>query len=174
MSFTFTSMALAQLDYGKTVIYIVRHAEKDTGNNPALTLAGQQRAGELMRYLRNKNIHRIYSTAYRRNEMTADSMRLQLHIDTTHYSPKPTSQELFNLIKANADLGKKLLFIGHSNTVPLLVKNFGYNDYAPTDLADDAFDDLFILRFKRNKVKMKHKKYGKLSIISATAPMKMN
>lgn len=172
MSFTFTSMAMAQHSYGKTVIYIVRHAEKDTGNNPGLTTAGQQRAGDLMRYLRHKNIHRIYTTNYRRNDMTADSLRLQLHIDTVHYSPKATSAKLFEMIKANADLNTHILFIGHSNTVPLLLKNFGYNDYPYSDLADNAFDDIFKLRFKKNKVKMKHKKYGKRYGPPSQVPMK--
>ena len=34
---------------GKTTIYLVRHEEKEEGNDPGLTTAGKQRAGDLMR-----------------------------------------------------------------------------------------------------------------------------
>ena len=45
----------AQLPKGisvKTNLYFVRHAEKETGNDPALTEKGKKRAGDLMRYLK--------------------------------------------------------------------------------------------------------------------------
>ncbi len=153
----------AQNDYGNTTIYIVRHAEKDTGNNPTLTAGGKNRAGDLMRYLKKEKINHIYSTPYKRTEMTGDSLRIARHIDTFHYPPKPTPGQLFELLKKNKDLGKSVLFIGHSNTVPLLVKNFGVIDYPQADLPDTAFDDIFIIRFKKGKPEVKHKKYGQPS-----------
>ena len=39
---------------GKTIIYQVSHAEKKEGNDPELTLAGKQRAGDLMRLLKKQ------------------------------------------------------------------------------------------------------------------------
>jgi broad specificity phosphatase PhoE len=150
----------AQADYRNTTIYLVRHAEKDTGNNPALTAGGRQRAGDLMRYLKKEKISHIYCTPYKRTEMTADSVRINKGIEVIHYSPKATWMELTDLLKKNNDLGKKVLFIGHSNTVPLLIKNFGVTDYPQVDLPDNAFDDIFIIRFKKGKATVKHKKYG--------------
>ncbi len=66
------------LPNAKTKIYIVRHAEKESGNDPQLTVAGRNRAGDLMRTLKNKHIRHIYVTQYRRTQMTGDSMRIQL------------------------------------------------------------------------------------------------
>lgn len=152
--------AFGQHRWQGTTIYIVRHAEKDTGNNPVLRPPGLQRSGDLSRYLARKNISRIYTTPFRRNEMTADSLRLQHHIDTTHYSPKPSAEELYNLVKANGDLGKNILFVGHSNTVPLLIRNFGVSSYPQTDLPDNAYDNIYRLRFKNHQVKLKAKKFG--------------
>ncbi|MEO7446182.1 MAG: hypothetical protein ABIT96_10625, partial [Ferruginibacter sp.] len=93
-------------------------------------------------------------------EMTADSLRLQHHIDTTHYPPEPTTDELYNLVKNNDDLGKNILFIGHSNTLPLLIRNFGVSTYPQTDLPDNVYDNIYRLRFKKDRVKLKSKKFG--------------
>ena len=67
-----------------TSIYIVRHAEKQTGKDPLLTADGNARAGDLMRELKNKKIKRIYVTEYKRTQHTADSLHLQLNTDTVH------------------------------------------------------------------------------------------
>ena len=90
----FASAVNAQVDYRKTTIYIVRHAEKDTGNNPILTAGGKLRAGDLMRYFKKEEINHIYTTPYRRTEMTGDSLRIKRGIDTLHYPPKPTPEQL--------------------------------------------------------------------------------
>ena len=50
---------VAAQDTFKGTLYIVRHAEKDTGNNPALSVAGQKRAGDLYRALKDKKIDLI-------------------------------------------------------------------------------------------------------------------
>lgn len=156
-------MLFAQADYNKTTIYIVRHAEKDTGDNPTLTADGRQRAGELKRFLKKVKINHIYSTPFRRTEMTADSLKIYKGIDVIQYPAKATWVELTELLKKNNDLGKTVLFIGHSNTVPLLIKMFGVSDYPQVDLPDKAFDDIFIIHFKKGKAIVKHKKYGQPS-----------
>ncbi|MEO6405363.1 MAG: histidine phosphatase family protein [Ferruginibacter sp.] len=153
----------AQADYRNTTIYIVRHAEKDTGNNPVLTEGGRQRAGELMRLLKKVKLHHIYTTPFRRTEMTADSIRIKKGTDTIHYAAKPSAESLFTLLQRNNDIGKKVLFVGHSNTVPLLLKNFGVVDYPQADIPDDAFDNIFIIHFKKGKPTLENKKYGKPS-----------
>ncbi len=161
--------ANAQLPAGitsKTKIYLVRHAEKDTGNNPPLTLAGYKRAGDLMRTLENKNIQRIYSTPTRRTMQTGDSLRLLQHIDTILYKADTTGEGLCNKIIAAADAGKTILVIGHSNTVPKLIRRLGVTGYAAKDLPDSEFDNLFLITYKRGKVKLKAMKYGGASGVS--------
>ncbi|MEO7265185.1 MAG: histidine phosphatase family protein [Ferruginibacter sp.] len=157
----------AQIDYRNTTIYLVRHAEKDTGNNPTLTEGGRHRAGDLMRYLKKAKINHIYSTAYKRTEMTGDSLRVNRAIEMVNYPPKANWMELTELLKKNNDLGKTVLFIGHSNTIPLLIKTFGIADFPQADLPDNSFDDIFIIRYKKGKAVVKRKKYGQPSDKSA-------
>jgi len=56
LSFTVETIYAQQVYTGKRTLYIVRHAEKDTGTNPAISTAGKQRAGDLYRSLKNKKI----------------------------------------------------------------------------------------------------------------------
>jgi phosphohistidine phosphatase SixA len=163
--------ALSQPPTGFTTsakIYLVRHAEKDTGNNPSLTDDGKKRAGDLMRALKNKNIQRIYVTQYKRTQMTGDSLRLQLGIDTLHYLADTTGLDVYNKIISNADGGKNILIIGHSNTVPKIIKKLGGESIVPFLIPDTEFDNLYVLQYKRKKVKLKKMKYGKASGNSAS------
>ncbi|MEI9957485.1 MAG: histidine phosphatase family protein [Ferruginibacter sp.] len=51
---------------------------KESGKDPVLTKEGNQRAGDLMRTLKDKHIKRIYVTQFKRTQMTGDSLRIQL------------------------------------------------------------------------------------------------
>ena len=147
-----------------TSIYLVRHAEKGTGNDPVLTGAGNKRAGDLMRTLKSKKIRHIYVTDYRRSGLTADSMRLQLGIDTVHYDAADTTgADLIAKIKAHHDFGKAILVIGHSNTIPQLIKDLGVKNYKPGNIPDNEFDNIYLIKYKGNKTYLLHQKYGKRS-----------
>jgi broad specificity phosphatase PhoE len=150
-----------------TKIYLVRHAEKDTGNNPPLTATGFKRAGDLMRTLKSKNIQRIYSTPTRRTMQTADSLRLLQNTDTLLYKADTTGEGLFAKITAAGDAGKTILIVGHSNTVPKLIRKLGVTDYWVKDLPDNEFDNLFLITYKKKKAKLKAMKYGAASGTSA-------
>jgi phosphohistidine phosphatase SixA len=151
-----------------TNIYLVRHAEKESGNDPLLTEAGRKRAGDLARTLKDKNIQRVYITKYRRTQMTADSMRVQLGIDTVHYLADTTGEDLVNKLKKNNDLGKTILVIGHSNTIPKIIRALGVPDYLANDIPDNEFDNLFLVSYTENKAVLTKKKYGSASQPSAT------
>ncbi len=161
---------LAQLPGGltaQTKIYLVRHAEKDTGNNPQLTAAGRKRAGDLLHILQNKNVQRIYATQFKRTQQTGDSLRIQLHIDTLLYKADTTGESIYNKIIAAGDGGKTILIIGHSNTVPKIIRRLGAADFPAKDIPDNEFDNLYLLTYKKGKVKVEIKKYGDASGTSA-------
>ncbi|MFT3908576.1 MAG: histidine phosphatase family protein [Ferruginibacter sp.] len=146
-----------------TNIYLVRHAEKEAGRDPQLTEVGKKRAGDLVRTLKDKKISRIYVTNYRRSWMTADSLRLQLGIDTVVYIPDTTGVGLLTKIKENNDFGKTILVVGHTNTIPHLIRVLGVDDYMTNDIPDEEFDNLYLVQYKKNKVYLEHKKYGAAS-----------
>jgi phosphohistidine phosphatase SixA len=159
--------------FAKTKIYLVRHAEKQTGTDPELTDAGKKRAGDLMRALQNKNVQRIYVTQFKRTQMTGDSMRLQLGIDTVHYQADENGIDLFNKIAAHNDFNTTILIIGHSNTLPDYIKKLGVANYPQVNIVDTEFDNLFKVYYKRPfvfsrfKAHVKKGKYGVVSAVSA-------
>ncbi len=166
---TFGSMLHAQqvLPNSQTKIYIVRHAEKESGNDPGLTPAGRVRAGDLVRKLKHKHIRRIYVTQYRRTQMTGDSMRIQLGIDTVHYIADTTGVDLLNKIIAHNDRQHTILVIGHSNTIPKIIRKLGVMNFPQENMADNEFDNLFLVRHKKHKARLTKMKYGMSSQPSA-------
>jgi broad specificity phosphatase PhoE len=164
------SMAQLQNPVGKNgVIYIVRHAEKESGKDPLLTTEGNRRAGDLMRTLNDKHIKKIFVSEFKRTQNTADSMRLQLGSDTVHYIADTNCTDLFNSIrKNNIRNNKPILIISHSNIIQKIIYKLGINDFPQQNIGDTEFDNLFIIRYKNNVPKLEQKKYGKTSGASAT------
>lgn len=165
--FLIHSEIAAQQESAVTKIFIVRHAEKEAGKDPVLTPAGKTRAGDLMRALQGESIQKIYVSQYRRTQMTGDSMRIQLGIDTVHYTADTTCDDLINAIMEHRDFGKTILIISHSNIVPRIIRKLGVTDYPQTDIPDEEFDNLFLVTYKNQKAKVKQTKYGAKSGVSA-------
>lgn len=161
--------ALAQANiFGEhATIYLVRHAEKGSGNDPLLTDDGNKRAGDLARLLKNKSIGRIYVTEYKRTQNTGDSLRIQLGIDTVHYLSDTSCLDVLDKIKVHKDTDKPILIIGHSNTIPLIIGKLGIAGYAKDDIPANEFDNLFQVIFKRGTVTLVKSKYGSASGASA-------
>lgn len=167
----FISFAKAQQQEVATKIFIVRHGEKKTGKDPLLTAEGNARAGDLMRALQSEGIQKIYVSQYRRTQNTGDSLRVQLKIDTVHYAADTVCDKLVSAIMEHGDFGKTILIIAHSNTIPQIIRKFGVADYPYGDLADNDYDNLFVITYKKEKAKLKVMKYGAKSGASAAAAM---
>lgn len=152
----------------KATIYLVRHAEKLTGKDPLLTEQGNKRAGDLMRALKGKNIQHLFVTEYKRTQNTGDSLRIQLGIDTIHYLSDTSCIDLFQKIKKSNSMNNCILIIGHSNTIPLIIRKLGVVGFPAGDIPDNEFDNLFLVTFKKGKPSLKKTKYGSASGASAT------
>ncbi|MGB4843447.1 MAG: histidine phosphatase family protein [Ferruginibacter sp.] len=159
--------AIGQDDKAVTKIFVVRHAEKEKGTDPLLTTAGNTRAGDLMRKLQNEGIQKIYVSKTRRTQNTGDSLRIQSGIDTVHYVADTVCDKLINAIMQHSDFGKTILIIGHSNTIPQIIRKLGVKDYPYGDIPDNDFDDLFLITYKNEKARVKKMKYGAKSGNSA-------
>ena len=157
----FQNTSFAQQELAVTKIFIVRHAEKEAGNNPVLTAAGNARASDLMRALQNEGIQKIYVSQYRRTQNTADSLRIQLHIDTVHYAADTLCDNLINEIMEHGDFGKTILIIAHSNTIPQIIRKLGVTNYPYGDIPDNEFGKLFMITYKKGKAKVTQEYYGR-------------
>ena len=151
----------------KTRIYLVRHAEKESGKDPVLTEKGMQRSGMLLRLLRDEHLSRIYVTQYRRTQLTADSLRIVMNVDTVHYLADTIGNDLVSKINEKKDWGKTILIVGHSNTIPVLIRKLGITDYSVKELPETEFDNLFLITYKKHIPKLTVSKYGASSAASA-------
>lgn len=162
--FILDAISAQNSDFKKQIFYIVRHAEKDTGTNPAISIKGMKRAGDLYRVLKNKRIDLIMVSQYRRTGMTADSLRLYKNIDTVYYTADTTGELLFKKIKLFAGKAKNILIIGHSNTLPAIIRKAGVKDFRLNVIPDGEYDNLFIVKLQKGRAVLKSKKYGDVSV----------
>lgn len=161
--FLIISLSSASPAAKDTVIYIVRHAEKDQSdpknNDPELSNEGKERARALNRYLKREKISAVFSTSYKRTMQTAAPVARRNGIPVRIYDAKKHN-DIVKLIKSEY-LNQKSLLVGHSNTILELVKAFGLTP--PVDkLNDDDYDLIFVLTFHKNgETSLKTKRFGK-------------
>ena len=119
------------------VIYAVRHAEKGEGQDPVLTEAGAARARQLAEVLRDVPLSAVYSTSPQRTRLTAAPVAEGRGLEVTTYRPQKgaLSGQLL------AGTGPALV-VGHSNTIPALLRELGA-DPGAGEL--QGYDDLFLL-----------------------------
>lgn len=121
-------------------IYLVRHAEKvDESRDAALSEQGLKRARALASLLRDAQIKSIYVSEFQRTQKTAEPLA-QLRQITAQVLPAKELEKWVALIKVQSD---NALVVGHSNTVPGILKALGMSDVKP--IADDEFDRLVIV-----------------------------
>ncbi|MGX5817436.1 histidine phosphatase family protein [Chitinophaga lutea] len=139
-------------------LFLVRHAEKNPGYDSTLTGAGLIRAGKLYHLLKDSGITRIYTTPFRRTAQTGDSLRLLAHIDTVHYQPDSTGESLLYAISRHDDWGKRLLVIGHSNTLLPMLQSLGVRPGIDS-IADKDYGNLFIVYKTMKGARLEKKRY---------------
>ena len=107
------------------IVVIVRHAEKATngGNDPDLSSAGQARANELARILKDSGITAIFTTEFKRTQETAAPTATSAHLTPTVVAAKDTAALVAKLHQLNGNA----LVVGHDDTIPNIVKALGIN-----------------------------------------------
>lgn len=68
-------------------IYIIRHAEKQSGKDPSLTNEGLQRAENYGVFFSNLDIKQIYASKYKRNQETATPIAKVLGLQLLPFDP---------------------------------------------------------------------------------------
>lgn len=96
--------------------FLVRHAEKQKGDNPALTEAGEARAIILRDKLKSRNVTHIHSSNYKRTLATAKPLADALGLDIEIYD----ARDLHALAEVLKGTPGTHLVVGHSNTTPEL------------------------------------------------------
>ena len=171
MRYSLVVLSVVFFSCGNTY-YIVRHAEKAAGVDPAtmksvtdppLTLEGQERALKLKEKLSGKNIRHFYSTNTLRTISTAKPLKeLFLNTPIQLYSSRPDSMDAFILHLKTIRKGN-VLIVGHSNTVDDIANKLSGKTVVPGDLNDKEYDNLFIIKRKGDKYTFRREKFGKSS-----------
>lgn len=140
------ALALPMTTYAQssTVVIVVRHAEKaaDDPRDPTLSDDGQARALALAKALEHAGLDAAYSTQYRRTRLTAEpaanaaGIEVQVRpIDGGNAATYAT--DLAHELRA-LPAGSTALVVGHSNTVPDLVR--AISGRAATDMPETEYD----------------------------------
>lgn len=126
-------------------VILVRHAERD-GANDALTPAGHARAKALARLFKDAKVEVIVHSTTARTKDTAAPLAAQSGITPLAVSNEKLNQHVRDVtaaILAAANKDKVVLYVGHSDTVGLVMNKLG----CAGDLAIplDEFDNLFLV-----------------------------
>ena len=145
--------------------YVVRHAEKQlTASNPsdpALSDIGVKRSNDLNVYLGNKRPDSIFVSKYLRTQQTAAPTASAANISPIVVNQTDTNgidafvRRIYNMKK------KKVLIVGHSNTVPRIVKGLSGQTIYPIPETD--YDNLYIIKTKRSSRQLTKTTYGAVS-----------
>jgi len=140
------STSIAAQAPGRPTIFLVRHAERadisgPMSADPDLSDAGRRRAESLAAMLKDAGVKMIFVTEFKRTQQTAAPLAQQAGLTPATISADRTA-DLVAKIKSATGPGN-ILVVGHSNTVPEVIKSLGID--SPVTIGDSDFDNLFIV-----------------------------
>lgn len=138
LGFTPISQAHAE----SRLIILVRHAEKaDTpANNPQLSPKGEMRATSLITALSRTPLSQLIATQYLRTQQTLAPIAEARHLPVTIVEAAKPIQHIVEQVHA---VKGNTLIVGHSNTVPLIIKALGGPEIQA--ISEDDYSQLFLL-----------------------------
>jgi broad specificity phosphatase PhoE len=145
-SFCLLVAAQSAAAQASTVVIVVRHAERAPGSgDPPISEIGQQRAAALAEIGKLTGVSAIITTQLLRTRQTAAPLAEQLKITPVVV---PTQSDLAKHVAeivaaVRQQVGKTVLVVGHSNTVPAIVAALG-GPKLP-DLCEPEYDSLVTL-----------------------------
>ena len=140
------------LTANSTVVIVIRHAEKEaiSAPDPELSEAGQARAALLVRMFGETpgagRLDAIYTSSALRSRMTAAPLAARLGI-VPIVAPSDDPKGLAHrIVRENS--GKRVMVIGHANTVPDIVAALsGQSDIPP--IGEEEFGTMYIVTVPR-------------------------
>jgi broad specificity phosphatase PhoE len=130
-----------------TTVVIVRHAERElvTIADPPLSAAGVRRAERLAQMFGEVKgagrLDAIYVTDAKRTQQTAAPLAARLGLKSTVMPARDIEAVTKTVLRDHR--GGRALIVGHSNTVPAIVRKLSGMSVA--DIADDEFDNIYVV-----------------------------
>ena len=131
----------ASVARAESIVVIVRHAEKASGqsDDPSLSEAGRARAETVSRMLQDSEISAIFTTEFKRTKETAAPTAIALKITPTVVR----ATEIAALADKLRELHGNALVVAHGNTIPDLIKTLGID--VPVNIPESDYDHFFIV-----------------------------
>ncbi|CAN5552015.1 phosphoglycerate mutase family protein [soil metagenome] len=142
------TLATASSAWAQATIFVIRHAERadqvEGGTammttDPDLSAVGQARAESLAAMLKDAGITTIFVTQYKRTQQTAAPLATALGVTPEQVG----SREVDALAQQLRAASGSILVVGHSNSVPNLLKALGTG--TSVEIAETEYDNLFIV-----------------------------
>lgn len=134
-------------DSTTTVLFLIRHAEKDlmVADDPSLNEAGRKRAERLAELLGNTRLDYIGSTITNRTKETVTPLSGKKNVAMGFYDPDGQASSITGLFTGPYK-GKKGLVVGHSNTIPGLLNSF-LKDGKYKDIPENDYSRMYVLSY---------------------------
>ncbi len=126
--------------YGQRTVFLVRHAEKsDASADPNLSVAGEERASLLAHLLADADVRTVFVTEWKRTQETAAPLARARDL-----KPIVIPAKEVNLLaeKIGTSPGA-VLVVGHSNTLPAVIKALGVAE--TLTISETDYDQLFLV-----------------------------
>lgn len=160
----------ARLAAQTTTVIVVRHAEKGStpANDPPLTDIGRERAKALWLAVKDAGVDAIVTTQLARTRETAAPSAAALHITPDVVPMSSSANHAADVAAAvKRHVGHTVLVVGHSNTVPGIIKALGAPE--PATICDSAYDDLYVVTIPASgSATLIHSRYGAATPVDAT------
>lgn len=146
-------LALAAAD-GATTVILVRHAETagDTsagGQDPALSEAGMARAKALAALAHDAQATAVITSQYKRTKDTGAELKLPV-VEVPVERGKAAEQADAIAKKIRDDYrGKSVVVIGHSNTIPMIVK--ALTGVAAAEIPHEEYSRVYVVVLEEGK-----------------------
>ena len=131
-----------------TTVIVLRHAEKALlpADDPPLDAAGSRRAARLAEMFAASPVVAVYVSDTRRARETAAPLAARQRLPVTVRAGKDIAGLLDDI--GERHVGRTVVVVGHSNTVPEIVSRLTRGRHAPT-VGDGDFDRIFVVTVTR-------------------------
>lgn len=132
-------------DILSTHLFCVRHAEKSKADphDPDLTAEGEARAERLGRIMAGAGLNAVYTTVYRRAQLTAEPVSRRGNVPVVEiYELEEQDEWIENSMPFWG--GERILIVGHQHNIPHLLNHLNGGGFDYDNIPDSDYGKLFI------------------------------
>ena len=130
-------------------LFCVRHAEKEKGDphDPALSTEGDARAEHLGRIMASAGLNMVYASPARRAQLTAEPVYRRSQTPPVEtYKPEEQVEWILEMLAHYP--GKKILIVGHQDSVPHLLNYLNGGGFDFDNISNADYGKFYVVATK--------------------------